>query len=131
VGDTFEVRPAATESMFKTLDDLVTALEQGSVDAQSRATLNTNINKALAQLDNGLNHVIDLRTEIGARLGSLDTAASLRDDLGAELTASLSSLKDVDYAEAIGRLNQQMVGLQAAQAAYTRIGQMSLFDYLR
>jgi len=131
VGDTFDVRPSGTESLFKTLDDLVTALGQGSATAQSRATLGTNINKALTQLDNGLNHVIDLRTEIGARLASLDTAASLRDDLGAQLTASLSSLKDVDYAEAIGRLNQQMVGLQAAQAAYTRIGQMSLFDYLR
>jgi flagellar hook-associated protein 3 FlgL len=40
----------------------------------------------------------------------------------------LSSVRDLDFAEAISRLNQQMTGLQAAQAAYTRIGQMSLFD---
>ena len=41
-----------------------------------------------------------------------------------------SELRDLDYAEAISRLNQQSVGLQAAQTAYTRIGQMSLFDIL-
>jgi len=131
VGDTFQVRSAGTESMFKSLDDLITALDRSAATPEARAHLGTDINKALAQLDNSLNHVIDLRTDIGARLGSLDTAASLRDDLKTELTGSLSSLKDVDYAEAISKLNQQMVGLQAAQAAYTRIGQMSLFDYLR
>jgi flagellar hook-associated protein 3 FlgL len=131
VGDTFAVRPAGTESMFKSLDDLISALDRSSATPEARAHLGTDINKALTQLDNSLNHVIDLRTDIGARLGALDTAASLREDLKTELTGSLSSLKDVDYAEAISRLNQQMVGLQAAQAAYTRIGQMSLFDYLR
>jgi flagellar hook-associated protein 3 FlgL len=131
VGDTFTVRPAANESLFQTLDDLIGALERGSDSPQQRAQLGSGINKALGQLDVALNHLIDLRTEIGARLSSLDTAASLREDLDFQLTGSLSSIKDVDFAEAISRLNQQMVGLQAAQAAYTRIGQMSLFDYLR
>ena len=44
--------------------------------------------------------------------------------------ARCRELQDLDYAEAISRMNQQMTGLQAAQAAYTRIGQLSLFDYL-
>jgi flagellar hook-associated protein 3 FlgL len=131
VGDTFQVTPAGTESLFKTLDDLVGTLGLGAATPQSRARLGSDINKALTQLDNGLNHVIDLRTQIGTRLTSLDTASSQREDLKAQLTGSLSDLKDVDFAEAISRLNQQMVGLQAAQAAYSRIGQMSLFDYLR
>lgn len=131
VNDTFSVRPAGTESLFTTLDDLITSLELGAATAQGRARLGTDVNKALAQLDRGLNHVIDLRTEIGARLSSLDAAASLRDDLGAQMTASLSGLRDLDFAAAISTLNQQMTGLQAAQAAYTRIGQMSLFDWLR
>jgi flagellin-like hook-associated protein FlgL len=37
----------------------------------------------------------------------------------------------VDYAEAISKLNQEYAGLQAAQAAYTKIAQLSLFDYIR
>ena len=61
----------------------------------------------------------------------LEQFRRIAEDLKAQLTGSLSDLKDVDFAEAISRLNQQMVGLQAAQAAYSRIGQMSLFDYLR
>lgn len=130
-GDTFMVRPAGTRSLFSTVDDLVGALEQGASSPQEAAQLATRINQSLAQLDGGISHVIDLRTEIGARLGALDSAAGLREELDLQLTTSLSGLKDLDYAEAISRLNQQMVGLQAAQASYTRIGQMSLFDYLR
>ena len=54
----------------------------------------------------------------------------MREDTKFQLAGSLSDLRDLDYAEAISRMNQQMTGLQAAQAAYTRIGQMSLFDFL-
>ena len=53
-----------------------------------------------------------------------------REDLDYTLAATLSSLRDLDYAEAISRLNQQAAGLQAAQSAYTRIGQLSLFNLL-
>jgi flagellar hook-associated protein 3 FlgL len=131
VGDSFTVRPAGTESLFRTVDELISSLQSGAATPEKAARLATSVNKALAQLDRGINHVIDLRTEIGARLGVLDSAASLRDDLNEQMTRSVSGLKDLDYAEAISRLNQQMVGLQAAQASYTRIGQLSLFDYLR
>ncbi|MET0282582.1 MAG: flagellar hook-associated protein FlgL [Steroidobacteraceae bacterium] len=131
VGDTFEVAPAASESLFTTLDNLIASLDAGSNSPGSNALLGSSINQALTQLDRGLNHVIDLRTDIGARLSALDTAEGLRNDLSDELTGSLSELRDLDYAEAISRLNQQMTGLQAAQAAYSRIGQLSLFDYIR
>jgi flagellar hook-associated protein 3 FlgL len=43
---------------------------------------------------------------------------------------SIGKLRDVDYAEAIARMNQQLTSLQAAQAAYSRIAQLSLFNYL-
>jgi flagellar hook-associated protein 3 FlgL len=131
VGDTFDVAPAGKESLFTTLDNLIAALDAGNGTPQAGAELGSSISEALAQLDQGLGHVIDLRTEIGSRLSALDTAEGLREDLKIQLSGSLSELQDLDYAEAIGRLNQQMTGLQAAQAAYTRIGQLSLFDYMR
>lgn len=129
-GDTFTVAPAGKESIFKSLDDLISSLTAGSNTPSSRSQLNTNIANSLTQIDQGLNHVLDLRSEVGARLSMIDAASDSRDGLDVELQQSLSDLQDLDYAEAISRMNQQMVGLQAAQAAYTRIGQMSLFSYL-
>lgn len=129
-GDTFEVAPAGRESLFQTVDKLIGALDAGSADPAARAQFNTAINQALAQLTTGLDHVVNLRAEVGVRLSAIENAADARADLQYELSGSLSQLQDLDYAEAISRMNQQMAGLQAAQAAYGRISRLSLFDYL-
>jgi flagellar hook-associated protein 3 FlgL len=129
-GDTFLIAPASTEGVFETLDKLVNALTTGMLDPVSRSQLNTNVAASLEQLDQSLTHVLDLRAEVGARLSIIDAATDSREGLDMELQKSLSDMQDLDYAEAISRMNQQLVSLQAAQAAYTRIGQMSLFDYL-
>jgi flagellar hook-associated protein 3 FlgL len=129
-GDTFLIAPAGKESIFDTLDDLITSLTTGTLDPSGRALLNTNVGASLAQLDQSLTHVVDMRAEVGARLSMIDAATESRESLDVDLQTSLSEMQDLDYAEAISRMNQQMVSLQSAQAAYTRIGKMSLFDYL-
>lgn len=130
VGDTFQIRPAGRESLFDTLDAMIAALDAPANTPESRARLGTALNQALAQLAQGMDHVINVRAEIGARLSTLDSAETMRADLDFELSGNLSELRDLDYAEAISRMNQQLMGLQAAQVAYSRIAQLSLFDYL-
>jgi flagellar hook-associated protein 3 FlgL len=130
VGDTFTIAPAGVKSLFQAVDDLVGALSGGADTPQSRSLLGSSINQALQQLDQGLVHVTDLRAEVGARMSAIDNAEQTRSDLSFQLDGSISGLRDLDYAEAISRMNQQLTGLQAAQAAYTRIGQLSLFNYL-
>ncbi|MEP7311484.1 MAG: flagellar hook-associated protein FlgL [Pseudomonadota bacterium] len=130
VGDSFTIAPAGSESIFDTLDQLAASLTNSASDPVGRSSLNTDMAGALTQLDQALGHAINLRAEVGARLSLLDNATDARLDLDAELSGSLSDLRDLDYAEAVSRMNQQLVGLQAAQAAYSRIAQLSLFDYL-
>lgn len=129
-GDTFSIAPATRESMFDTLDDLASALVVNPADPSDRSNLYTSLGSALQQIDQGLNRVLDMRAQVGARLSMIDATTQSRESLDVNLAKSLSEMQDLDYAEAISRMNQQMVSLQAAQAAYTRLGQMSLFDYL-
>lgn len=129
-GDTFQISPASTKSVFAAVDDLILALRGGVADPAAQARLNTGVASALQQVDQSLNHVIDLRAEVGARLSAIDSASDSRETLDVDMQTSLSALQDLDYAEAIGRMNLQLSGLQAAQAAYMRIGQLSLFNYL-
>ena len=51
-------------------------------------------------------------------------------DMLGELRLDMSELQDLDYAEAISRLNIQMLALQAAQQTFAKTQQMSLFNYL-
>jgi flagellin-like hook-associated protein FlgL len=40
-------------------------------------------------------------------------------------------VQDLDYAKAIADMNKQMLSLEAAQSSFSKISQMSLFQYLR
>ena len=42
----------------------------------------------------------------------------------------MSAIRDVDYAEAITRLESQLTSLQAAQQSYAQSRQLSLFDFI-
>jgi flagellar hook-associated protein 3 FlgL len=129
-GDTFLIAPASKEGIFKTLDDLASALGAEPTDPVGRSQLYTDLAASLQQIDQGLDHVQDLRANVGARLSMIDSTTQSRASLDVNLQKSLSEMQDLDYAEAISRMNQQMVSLQAAQQSYTRLSQMSLFDYL-
>jgi flagellar hook-associated protein 3 FlgL len=128
--DSFDIRPAQKLDVFAMLEDLARTLEGGTTGAQTSAECNTNIGAAIANIDQALDHVVGVRSEVGARLSAIDTATDTREAEAVDLQSLLADLRDVDYAQAISLLNQQYAGLQAAQAAYTRIAQMSLFDYL-
>ena len=59
-----------------------------------------------------------------------DQQAETNDAFNLQLKETLSELQDLDYAEAISRLNIQMLALQAAQQTFAKTQSMSLFNYL-
>lgn len=129
-GDSFSVARSRSKDIFSTIDDLANALNSPQGDQASRAKFQNQINEALAQLDQSESHLLNVRAGVGARLSMLETTDSSREDSISQITSSLSSLRDVDTAEATSRLSQQYTGLQAAQLSYAKIAQLSLFSYL-
>ncbi len=129
-GDRFEVRPAGTRDLFLTLDALIATVESSTVTAPERARFGSHMAASIAQIGTSLDHLARVRAEVGARLNAVETSNAARQDLEVESRAMLSSLRDVDFAVAITRMNEQLVGLQAAQQSYARIARLSLFDYL-
>jgi len=99
--------------------------------SQDSAALASSLSAALDRLDADIGHVSDMRTGIGARLSQLDVQQDIQADSTVQLKDTLSGLQDVDYAEAVSRLNQQLTGLQAAQQVFSKVQGLSLFDYLR
>jgi flagellar hook-associated protein 3 FlgL len=129
-GDSFSIQPAQDTDIFSILDNLIATLGPGSGLPSDRAIFQQEIGANIADLDQGLSRVISVRAEVGSRLSAIDNATQARESEAIDLQQLLSDLRDVAYAVAISRLNQEYAGLQAAQAAYTKISQLSLFDYL-
>ena len=129
--DTFSIARSRPEDMFTTLNDLANTLEASTVTQAERARFSSDMATVLQQLDQMGDHLLSVRAEVGTRLHTIEDAQETLADRKVELESATSQLRDLDYAEAVTRMNQQLVGLQAAQASYSRISQLSLFDYLR
>jgi flagellar hook-associated protein 3 FlgL len=129
-GDTFDVNPSSYQDMFATLDAIATALENTGETAVARAQTRTALNAGLANLDQSIDRLVQMRTEVGSRLTMLDTQDRANDEYQLQLETTRSDIRDLDFAEAVGRLNLQLTGLQAAQQTYTRVQGLSLFNFL-
>ena len=129
-GDVFSVSDAGRVGLFAALDRLVATLDSSTATPTERAQFQSRLAGDLVQLDQALGHLQQVRAGVGVRLGALDDAVATQADLETDLQSLLSSIRDLDYAEAVSRLNQQFVALQAAQQSLARVGQLSLFDYL-
>lgn len=125
-GDVFTVTPSTNKSVFKTISDLINALNTPAVGANLSNSLLHGINS----LDNALNNVLNTRASLGLRLNEIDSLQTMGDDLDLQFKKTLSQLQDVDYNKAITDLTQQQMTLQAAQKTFSMVAGLSLFDYI-
>jgi flagellar hook-associated protein 3 FlgL len=129
-GDSFNVAPSGKQSMFATLTQLSAALSQPADTAAGKAQLATSIASALTNIDQDVSHLTTVSASVGARINLLTAQATTNTATSTTLTSQQSNLQDVDYASAVATLNEQMVGLQAAEQSYAAVAQLSLFKYL-
>lgn len=45
--------------------------------------------------------------------------------------STLSEIEDLDYADAVARMNKEMMGMEAAMGSFAKISGLTLFDYIR
>lgn len=129
-GDAFVAAPSTSQDLFTTVDTLITALESGGNSDAARALIHNQVGQSLVDIDQAIGSLLEVRAEIGGRLRALDEEAALNGGFALQLTGTLSDLRDLDYAEAVSRLSQQLVGLEATQQTYARLQGLSLFRYL-
>jgi flagellar hook-associated protein 3 FlgL len=129
-GDVFTATPSAKESIFTTLDHVLATIQRPLATSADKARYSSDLGGSLQQIDQGLTQLQSVRASVGTRLSNLDNLANSRGAVDVQTQATLSQVKDLDYASAITQMNLQYTGLQAAQAAYTRFAQLTLFNYL-
>ena len=128
-GDTMIVEKSVTsvsQSMFKTIDNFVQALNSNTVGAND----SPNNGDFLTNITASLNNVVDTRAKVGSRLNAIDQQRQINDGLSLNMQTTLSEIQDLDYAEAISRLTLQTTALQAAQQSFVKVQGLSLFNYL-
>ncbi|MDD2913803.1 MAG: flagellar hook-associated protein FlgL [Gallionella sp.] len=131
-GDTFTVTPSTNESIFKTVSDLITALNAPVPTSANGGTtgLTNTLSRSLKNLDNALNNVLSIRSTLGLRLQELDALQTAGDDLALQFKQTLSQLQDIDPYKAYSDLTQQNTTLQASLKSFAAVSNLSLFNYM-
>ena len=106
---------------FQALDELTAA-----VQSSDRAGMQRGIGEMDA-LQSGTSLAL---AQIGTDMNVVDAQTAVLDDTRLSLKTTLSSIKDLDYAEAITQMNKQLLALEAAQSSFGKITKLSLFNYI-
>jgi flagellar hook-associated protein 3 FlgL len=129
-GDSFDVTPSIKQDVFTSLQAIVDDLNNAGSSPAAVAAVNNGMGQALNNIDQALGHVLEVRADVGVRLNQVETQRSINESFTLQLEDTLSDIQDLDYAEAISRLNLQLTALQAAQQTYVKVQGLSLFNYL-
>ena len=130
-GDSFTVAPSTNQSVFTTLQNLITAFSTGiSGNGTATASFQNTLNAEMKNLDGVLNNVLSVRASVGTRMAELDSLSDLSESLDLVYQERLSNLQELDYVEAISAFLQQQTQLEAAQSSFSKISGMSLFNYI-
>ena len=129
-GDVFIVRPSQNQDVFTTLENLINALESKGPAAKNNISFHNAMNRSLVDLSQSLNNFLEVRAGIGGRLNTLDSQENINEAYKLQVREILSGVEDLDFAEAVSRLNLEMTGLEASQKAFTRVQDISLFNFL-
>ena len=68
--------------------------------------------------------------QMAGRFAAINTQSELNEEVSVRIT-TLSQTRDLDYATAVTELSRETLALQALQASFTRISQLTLFNFLR
>ena len=129
-GDTFAVAPSTDQSIFTTVQNLVTSLQQASSGSTVRTPLNNTIANTISNIDQALGQVQNVQASVGARLNTITTQQAAATTQQTQLQQSISTLQSLDYPTAITSLDAQNTTLSASMQAYTLTQGLSLFKYL-
>ncbi len=108
-----------SDSVFGALYRLAEGLRSGA-----------DLSGSIDELKGASEQVLQARARGGARLNALEDLGNINEDLAVTLETQLSEIRDLDYAEAVARMNRQLTALQASQQSYATLSRLSLFNFL-
>jgi len=135
VGDGQQVQPTELASRLFDLGngkDTLAVLQTLAAALMAGTALDADAGKAaIADLAAADDQLTGVRASLGARATRVDILQTQSTRIAADRETERSGLEDTDYTAAIADLQKTMTVLSATQASFSKLSQLSLFDYLR
>ena len=112
---------------FSTIDEYGKQIGGTRILTDEDQLLGSGIENLLASID----HMSIQQAVIGAQMTKADIQADVIQSRKLAVTKDISAMGDADLAKLVTDLQAQLTNRDAAQQAFAKIGQQSLFDYIR
>ena len=122
----FELEAPHKENVLNTMQNLITSLNSSLAGDE----LNDALADGLDQLQSASEQVVFTQASLGARMNLVESVTDSNSAIDINNKSSKSNLVEVDMAEAISDLTRHETALQASQATFGRLANLTLFDYL-
>jgi flagellar hook-associated protein 3 FlgL len=129
-GDSFAVKPGATTSLFQTVQNLISALGLPQDNAAQTALAQQALQNVLANIDNAQTSVLSAQATLGTGLSEIQ---SVQTQTGAErdsASTAMSNLQSASLPQVLANYSEGVTALQAAQLAFAKVQNLTLFQYL-
>ncbi len=130
VGDLFTLSPSVSQDIFTTLQQTMDAISLPEMNPGEQGVFQTRIASAHQNILNSMDNFDIVRSGVGARLNKIDTQMAVNENFIFTAKKGLSDLRDADPAKVISELAQLSNNLEASQASYARIQNLSLFNFI-
>lgn len=118
-----QVFTAPGADVFQSISDLIATLQNNAGSSS--------INSAVSEVSNAFDHITSQRVFYGNAINQLNAQQNYLNSEKVDLSAAADSIGGADMAATAANLNQSELAVNAELSAMSRIGQTSLFDYLK
>jgi flagellar hook-associated protein 3 FlgL len=112
----------ASVSFFDALDNMISAVDSNN---------STEIKSHLQDLNQMVDNMTLSQSQSGSDQNVVQSQLDIMNQTNIRLKSSLSDIQDLDYTTAVTQMNKQMMALQAAMSSFSKVSNLSLFDYVK
>lgn len=129
-GDQFTLSPSRPQSIFDTLDQLVTELKQPQSTAAENAQNTQQINSVLSNLDQSKTHILSMQSSVGVAMRAISDTNNTNATQKSNDQEAIASSTQANIPQVLTALNEHKLSLTSAMGAFGNLSKLSLFKYI-
>jgi flagellar hook-associated protein 3 FlgL len=129
-GDRFTVQTGAGSTLFQTVQELVSALQAAQPGTAVPSATRQQIENSIANLDGAQANLLSAQAALGSSLAEIRAVQGQNLTQTTNAEAELTNLQSANMPEVLVNYSESVTVLQAAELAFSRIQNLSLFSLI-
>jgi flagellar hook-associated protein 3 FlgL len=129
-GDRFTIQTGANTSIFQTAQDLISALQTPLGGRPASSSTQQQLENVIANLDGAQASVLSAEASLGSGLAEIKAVQGQDNSQSTSAQAQLTNLQSANLPQVLANYSESITALQAAELAFSRIQNLSLFSLI-